>query len=107
MDHDTVVLRAVLYHGQIDRREVAFLLGSSDRPAWRVTSAHLDAGAFPRPRWLSVFPHAPHCPSQKGLSESFRFGQSGFLRGQRPVVTPWGAPYSGPAALVLPSAYVE
>ncbi len=41
-----VVLKAVLYHGQIQRREVAVILGTSDRTARRVTSALLKAGVL-------------------------------------------------------------
>ena len=40
------VLKAVLYQGQIERREVEGILGTSDRTARRVTSALLDAGAL-------------------------------------------------------------
>lgn len=41
-----VVLKAVLYQGQIERGDVEVLLGTSDRTARRVTSALLDAGAL-------------------------------------------------------------
>jgi len=41
-----VVLKAVLYQGQIERGEVEAILGTSDRTARRVTSALLNAGAL-------------------------------------------------------------
>ena len=41
-----VVLKAVLYQGQIERGEVEAVLGTSDRTARRVTSALLEAGAL-------------------------------------------------------------
>lgn len=41
-----VVLKAVLYQGQIERGEVETILGTSDRTARRITSALLDAGAL-------------------------------------------------------------
>lgn len=41
-----IVLKAVLYQGQIERGDVEVLLGTSDRTARRVTSALLDAGAL-------------------------------------------------------------
>ena len=41
-----VVLKAVLYQGQIERGEVEAILGTSDRTARRVTSALLEVGAF-------------------------------------------------------------
>jgi Fic family protein len=41
-----VVLRAVLYQGQIERGEVEVILGTSDRTARRVTSALLELGAL-------------------------------------------------------------
>jgi len=41
-----VVLKAVLYQGQIERGEVETILGTSDRTARRLTSALLDAGAL-------------------------------------------------------------
>ncbi|WFE77057.1 Fic family protein [Roseinatronobacter sp. S2] len=44
-----VVLKAVLYQGQIQRGEVEAILGTSDRTARRVTSALLDAGALSSP----------------------------------------------------------
>ena len=44
-----IVLRAGLYHGQIERGEVGTLLGTSDRTARRITSALLEAGALSSP----------------------------------------------------------
>ena len=44
-----IVLRAVLYQGQIERGEVETLLGTSDRTARRITSALLEAGALSSP----------------------------------------------------------
>ncbi|SCM79694.1 conserved hypothetical protein [uncultured Pleomorphomonas sp.] len=41
-----VVLKAVLYQGQIERGEVEIILGTSDRTARRITSALLEAGAL-------------------------------------------------------------
>lgn len=41
-----IVLKAVLYQGQIERGEVEVILGSSQRSARRVTSALLEAGAL-------------------------------------------------------------
>ena len=41
-----VVLKAVLYQGQIERGEVEAILGTSDRTARRVTSALLETGAL-------------------------------------------------------------
>jgi Fic family protein len=41
-----VVLKAVLYQGQIERGEVEEILGTSDRTARRVTSALLEVGAL-------------------------------------------------------------
>ncbi|AZN73350.1 Fic family protein [Georhizobium profundi] len=41
-----VVLKAVLYQGELHRGEVASLLGLSDRAARRITSALLDIGAL-------------------------------------------------------------
>ena len=41
-----VVLKAVLYQGQIERGEVETILGTSDRTARRVTSALLEVGAL-------------------------------------------------------------
>jgi Fic family protein len=41
-----VVMKAVLFQGQIERGEVEVILGTSDRTARRVTSALLEAGAL-------------------------------------------------------------
>lgn len=41
-----IVLKAVLYQGQIERGEIEGILGTSSRTARRVTSALLDAGAL-------------------------------------------------------------
>ncbi|SNT39459.1 Fic family protein [[Luteovulum] sphaeroides subsp. megalophilum] len=41
-----LVLKAILYQGQIERGEVETILGTSDRTARRVTSALIDAGAL-------------------------------------------------------------
>lgn len=49
-----LVLKAVLYQGQLARGEVDTVLGTSDRTARRVTSALLDAGAL-----SSASPRAP------------------------------------------------
>lgn len=43
------VLKAVLYQGQIERKEVEAVLGTSDRTARRVTSALLETGALSSP----------------------------------------------------------
>jgi hypothetical protein len=44
-----VILKAVLYQGQIERGEAEVILGTSDRTARRVTAALLDAGALYSP----------------------------------------------------------
>lgn len=43
------VLKAVLYQGQLERKEVEAVLGTSDRTARRVTSALLETGALSSP----------------------------------------------------------